>query len=432
MAAQAQPPIVHLSLEKRLDLANTLARLCKVQLETAALRLDTLSQTSDPKTEQQLEVCRCDLRVKEIEERIARVNRRQLQRSLAARVREEKRRKEGKPPIAIPQFVPPPGAGLLSWHSYLKYCRTWESPADDATNEVLSSRLTYSLSAFAALSRLHLTIGVKNLELHVIGADWKEGRSVEASVEVFTDLAMLLRPTTVEKLNITLVGPHIETTLAGKHFSGLRPKGVTDPSVPEMSFIYSEALYHDYAADKLVKRPKGPPARPSPHLICAFNAGVWVFDEWTPTLLYIYHKMACPLVVTSYNMHESVEDRITMEEIGIKDEHWCWQPELNIFRSLAKKKKAIKTGPGKTGKGVSASVAPNTSWQCVWPLANGPYSLRTTTKYCEKNFGLPPPVTPPPAAVAPALAAVPAAAVVPIPSVDPAAAAAVVPVAAQV
>jgi len=126
-----------------------------------------------------------------------------------------------------------------------------------------------------------------------------------------------------------------------------------------------------------------------PHLICAFNAGVWVFDEWTPTLLYIYRKMACPLVVTSYNMHESVEDRLTMEEIGIKDEHWCWTPELNVFRSLEHKKKGKKARVEPRAGGKSVSVAPNTSWQCVWTLANGPYSLETTTKYMEKFFKLP-------------------------------------------
>ena len=53
------------------------------------------------------------------------------------------------------------------------------------SNIVQSSRLTYSLSAFVALSRLHfLDAGLRSLELHIIGADWKEGRTVEASVEV--------------------------------------------------------------------------------------------------------------------------------------------------------------------------------------------------------------------------------------------------------
>ena len=64
------------------------------------------------------------------------------------------------------------------------------------------------------------TAGLRSIELHVIGADWKEGRTVEASVEVFRDLAMLLGPTSIQELNVTLVGPHIETALAGKAYRG--------------------------------------------------------------------------------------------------------------------------------------------------------------------------------------------------------------------
>ena len=59
-----------LPLEKRLDLAMTLTKLCQIQLDTARLRLRTLEASTDPKAASQIEVVKCDLRVKEIEERI--------------------------------------------------------------------------------------------------------------------------------------------------------------------------------------------------------------------------------------------------------------------------------------------------------------------------------------------------------------------------
>ena len=49
-------------------------------------------------------------------------------------------------------------------------------------------------------------------------------------------------------------------------------------------------LYHDYDALQAAERAKGGIA-PEPHIVCCFNAGVWVFDEWTPTVLHIYEQM---------------------------------------------------------------------------------------------------------------------------------------------
>ena len=49
-------PTVVLNLTKRIDLADAVARLCKVQLDTATLRLETLRRSENPKTAQQIDV----------------------------------------------------------------------------------------------------------------------------------------------------------------------------------------------------------------------------------------------------------------------------------------------------------------------------------------------------------------------------------------
>eukprot|EP00941_MAST-03F_sp_MAST-3F-sp1_P003351 g3351.t1 len=529
-----------LPLEKRLDLANTLTKVCQIQLETARLRLRTLEESRDPKAAAQIEVCKCDLKVKEIEERIARVNRRQLERSLLARKREEKRRLEGKEPFLFPNVHVPQERSLLNWKNYFTYCRGWRLPVDpeeevrkraeaeaariakeeaevkakeeaakrkrtaihqatdeekalieaelarqgggalgkmtvdgivekpspmlsagagatalglfgvsqtkdgkvevkktkkikeekeeeeeeeeekvdepspvkrkptdaeleeeEIKNEVaesahptdeksavqlpkyledLSAEVTYSLTAYTALSRLHLLSGEfapRVLEIHVVGADWKEGRTVEESVEVFADLAILLRSSNVKFLNITLIGPHVESTLVGQEHTKLSVKGDDDERTPQVCIRYSDMLYHDFDNRQTMKRSEGEYA-PPPHVCMCFNAGVWVFDEWTPTVLHIYENMQVPLVITSYNTHESHEDKCTLEEIGVDESDWCFGPELNPFRSF-------KKIPGKESTG----VATNSCVQCIWKHkeANRDYSLRNVLPVFQEFCG---------------------------------------------
>ena len=366
-----RPPSVQLNLTKRIDLADAVARLCKVQLDTAMLRLETLRRSEDPKTAHQIDVCLCDLRVKEIEERIARVNRRQLQRTLAARMREEKRRKEGKDPIRIPEAIRPADAKMLGWDYYLKTCRR-DRESSSSTKEMMSDKLTYAMTTFMSILRLGVLDGrPEELEVHIIGADWKEGRSKEQSMDVFRDLLVILGQIGfVKRVHITLVGPHIEVKMAGTSHKNLKVSD--DPSVPTLSLTYSDTLYHKFNTQKTTREP---------HLVCAYNAGIWVFDEWTPTVLHVYRNMSCPLVITSYNLHESVEDRLTMEEIGVKPEHWCWKPELNVFRSLNSKKK--------TDKSVS-DVSPNKAWQCIWrkrSVDSSKYSLTRCVEWFMRAFG---------------------------------------------
>ena len=373
-------PTVVLNLTKRIDLADAVARLCKVQLDTATLRLETLRRSENPKTAQQIDVCLCDLRVKEIEERIARVNRRQLQRTLAARVREEKRRREGKPPIRIPEEIEPSDAKILGWEYYLKTCREkmiGDNDSKGKNNEDMSEKLTYSMTTFMSILRLGiLDARPEELRLHIIGADWKEGRSVEQSIDVFRDLVLLLGRFSggkfLKRVHITLVGPHIEVKMAGTSHENLKVS--KDLHVPTLSLRYSDTLYHKFKHE----------AGKLPHLVCAYNAGIWVFDEWTPTVLHVYRNLNCPLVISSYNLHESVEDRLTMEEIGIKPEHWCWTPELNVFRSLSTKKKKKKLNQK---KGSSSNVSPNKAWQCIWQGTSTRFSLTRCVEWFMRSFG---------------------------------------------
>ena len=91
-------------------------------------------------------------------------------------------------------------------------------------------------------------------------------------------------------LNITLVGPHIEASLVGQEFTKLKVRDVPQEGIPLLGIRYSDALYHDFDAAQVRKRAEGEYA-PPPHVCMCFNAGVWVFDEWTPTVLHIYENL---------------------------------------------------------------------------------------------------------------------------------------------
>ena len=80
-----------------------------------------------------------------------------------------------------------------------------------------------------------------------------------------------------------------------------------------------------------------PAADPSPpHLAVAFNAGLWGYDSWEPTVRRLYGA-GVPVVVTAYHPKEAEEDAEMLEEWGVS--RWQWRPELNPWRSLAREER---------------------------------------------------------------------------------------------
>ena len=68
-------------------------------------------------------------------------------------------------------------------------------------------------------------------------------------------------------------------------------------------------------------------------LAVAFNAGIWGYDTWKPTIRKVCHEMRLPLLITSYNKLESEDDYDFLCDMKVLTFPWG-PPSLNPFGSL--------------------------------------------------------------------------------------------------
>ncbi|EOD23786.1 hypothetical protein EMIHUDRAFT_239101 [Emiliania huxleyi CCMP1516] len=109
---------------------------------------------------------------------------------------------------------------------------------------------------------------------------------------------------------------------------------------------FSCKLYHELTADEL-----GAP----PHVAVAFQAGVWGYDTWAPTVGSVL-RSGCALVVTSYTILEAEDDEEALAAIG--GMRWAWRPEPNPWRSAVTESRL-------NSRGDARDLAENAAWQCV-------------------------------------------------------------------
>eukprot|EP00957_Ditylum_brightwellii_P127811 9748008-Ditylum_brightwellii.AAC.1 len=94
----------------------------------------------------------------------------------------------------------------------------------------------------------------------------------------------------------------------------------------------------------------------------AFNAGIWGYDSWLPTLVYLSQRSVgytVPFVITSYTVEEGEDDGEVVEELLTKDGNvgqCCWECERNTFGSNKERETKSNT------KGTV--YRENGAWQC--------------------------------------------------------------------
>lgn len=141
---------------------------------------------------------------------------------------------------------------------------------------------------------------------------------------------------------------------------------------------YNSGLYHDVSG-----------LFPTPNALFLFNAGLWGYDDWEPTLEHVLgcrcscanggaggrhgrdgggHDDRPPVIVTSYCSEEAADDMETIHRVVSEGDgrckclvggglEWLWQPEVNPHRSLV---------PRQTRCGVEGRVYfENQSWQAL-------------------------------------------------------------------
>jgi hypothetical protein len=78
-----------------------------------------------------------------------------------------------------------------------------------------------------------------------------------------------------------------------------------------------------------------------PNLVIAYNAGIWGYTDWHPTLKKLYEfERTVPFVITAYTIFEAEDDFEVLEEVlgvslaGDGNGRRClWSAELNAFAS---------------------------------------------------------------------------------------------------
>eukprot|EP00927_Polykrikos_kofoidii_P074465 TRINITY_DN70466_c0_g1_i1.p1 TRINITY_DN70466_c0_g1~~TRINITY_DN70466_c0_g1_i1.p1 ORF type:complete len:291 (+),score=43.58 TRINITY_DN70466_c0_g1_i1:41-874(+) len=188
-----------------------------------------------------------------------------------------------------------------------------------------SQKASRSYTIFAALQRFaSVGCGVSSLPqvvvLHIVGAGSVEAAGgFKGTAAMFRPLVDLLRRRHGWRgeLQLLLVGPEIDPRLDDRLVH--REQAVCAC----MAVAYRHGAYSGEEVSIFGR----------PLAVFLFNAGVWGYDSWLPTLHVLASLEGVPAVVTSYNWHEADDDQGVLENI-FPAEAWRWEPEANPFASM--------------------------------------------------------------------------------------------------
>ena len=208
----------------------------------------------------------------------------------------------------------------------------------------------------AALQKLDLLAASQTtLRIHVLGANFRESADPALA---FAPLLALLEDSAVEDLELLLCGPNCcleepEADAAAKpsapaaaarepwwrslFMSRLRaaspPPPAPAPAPPRVRLHVVERstqLYHEMDGAGRCD------------LAVAFNAGLWCYESWAPTVR-VATAGAAPLLVTSYNETEAAADEEMLTSLdGVE---WVWSRELNPHASPVAEDRVPGTTP---------------------------------------------------------------------------------------
>ncbi|KAF0711812.1 Aste57867_5070 [Aphanomyces stellatus] len=176
------------------------------------------------------------------------------------------------------------------------------------------------------------------LVLHIVGADFREGNDVAETLRAFDQLITAFhtappptakgKPTPdhgYDELVLVMIGPNVARKLHGVEERVVFPSSSSSSGGKSVRLLYATELWEEYLAG---------PRYLSPSAVFCFNAGVWGYDEWLPTFQHMMcEDAALPILVTSYNEFEAVDDADAIDDME-GPWVWRWQQEPNPFASL--------------------------------------------------------------------------------------------------
>eukprot|EP00929_Paragymnodinium_shiwhaense_P111643 TRINITY_DN79984_c0_g1_i1.p1 TRINITY_DN79984_c0_g1~~TRINITY_DN79984_c0_g1_i1.p1 ORF type:complete len:265 (+),score=51.07 TRINITY_DN79984_c0_g1_i1:85-879(+) len=201
-----------------------------------------------------------------------------------------------------------------------------------------------------ALERLYEAVLPDPLVIHIVGADFRElpdatsGAAAAASASAtFEKLAerLKIRLGWAGRLRLLLVGPGVDA----RADDGAVHSAISGSVQGAAEFAFQTGAYDEARA---VQGLWG-----KAHAAFCFDAGVWGYDSWPPTIVTIAGA-GTPVVITAYNWYEADDDQGALEEV-LPPEAWVWGPQANPFASLEPRASHVEP----------KDQWENSHWQCV-------------------------------------------------------------------
>ena len=221
--------------------------------------------------------------------------------------------------------------------------------------------MSRALTAIAAMQRLGITEekasratsspSGTNTEfcIHLLGCDViGEGATAKDTVQTFSPMFLeLVKHFEARAIEITLLLNGVNFNMEEQSLSvseGLK-------GIDKLTLVYCPGLYHESQLAKSYP----------PDILLAFNAGIWGYDDWLPTLRYILKSDTSnlnrvPLVITSYNRLEAEDDEDVLlkllkssgageeaDKLAV-DKHCVWGTEKNQHPDESSRRKSTHEG----------------------------------------------------------------------------------------
>ena len=248
---------------------------------------------------------------------------------------------------------------------------------------------------FGELESQYETKYSKTLTIHILGCDRVECSSEETlrksvgpfarwiSAALQSGVLSTMQTSSsgsapdIDSLVLEISGPNVPDWILSREIN-LLPSSSESGGLVSATAVFHQREYHEQNASEAS-------AMLPPDLAVAFNAGIWGYDSWKPTLSFMCQSegndsYACtPFVITAYTIEECEDDAEVVSEVAAevvaqrmrssKHEktvlaHQLWAPESNPFSSRIERKTAS----------VPRKYYENNAWQ-AWLL--GPSTSAT-------------------------------------------------------
>jgi hypothetical protein len=152
-----------------------------------------------------------------------------------------------------------------------------------------------------------------------------------------------------------LIGPNVPTEAAERPPVDLLPKSTS--RLVSATATCHVGVYHDWIQHQHQHR--------CPDVAAAFNAGIWGYDEWVPTIKALCQSSSkqVPFVATAYTIQECEDDADVIENAAKDSTAQClWKAEANPFGSK-QNRETVTAAAGRVYR-------ENAAWQ-AWLFGGG-------------------------------------------------------------